>query len=152
MAALRSHIDALNSHCASSAFSQIKLDEDTVSIQVKAEGCKGTVNISLHERSSYPRTGGLAFADGSDQLVAAVESVSEAIGEKASLDHVLRLLSSKLTCKATEALVASLPAPTGSAPVPAAHDDDDDDDDDNDDDDDDEADGTTRATVACFRS
>ena len=35
MAALRSHIDALNSHCASSAFSQIKLDEheDTVSIQ-----------------------------------------------------------------------------------------------------------------------
>ena len=135
MAALRSHIDALNSHCASSAFSQIKLDEDTVSIQVKAEGCKGTVNISLHERSSYPRTGGLAFADGSDQLVAAVESVSEAIGEKASLDHVLRLLSSKLTCKATEALVASLPAPTGSAPVPAAHDDDDDDDDDNDDDD-----------------
>ena len=42
MAALRSHIDALNSHCASSAFSQIKLDEDTVSIQVKAEGCKGT--------------------------------------------------------------------------------------------------------------
>ena len=95
MAALRSHIDALNSHCASSAFSQIKLDEDTVSIQVKAEGCKGTVNISLHERSSYPRTGGLAFADGSDQLVAAVESVSEAIGEKASLDHVLRLLSSK---------------------------------------------------------
>ena len=94
MAALRSHIDALNSHCASSAFSQIKLDEDTVSIQVKAEGCKGTVNISLHERSSYPRTGGLAFADGSDQLVAAVESVSEAIGEKASLDHVLRLLRS----------------------------------------------------------
>ena len=134
MAALRSHIDALNSHCASSAFSQIKLDEDTVSIQVKAEGCKGTVNISLHERSSYPRTGGLAFADGSDQLVAAVESVSEAIGEKAALDHVLRLLSSKLTDKATEALVASLPAPTGSAPVPAAHDDDDDDDDNDDDD------------------
>ena len=133
MAALRSHIDALNSHCASSAFSQIKLDEDTVSIQVKAEGCKGTVNISLHERSSYPRTGGLAFADGSDQLVAAVESVSEAIGEKAALDHVLRLLSSKLTDKATEALVASLPAPTGSAPVPAAHDDDDDDDDNDDD-------------------
>ena len=41
MAALRSHIDALNSHCASSAFSQIKLDEDTVSIQVKAERRRG---------------------------------------------------------------------------------------------------------------
>ena len=52
MAALRSHIDALNSHCASSAFSQIKLDEDTVSIQVKAEGCKGTVNIS-HSRTRH---------------------------------------------------------------------------------------------------
>jgi len=46
MAALRSHIDALNSHCASSAFSQIKLDEDTVwvSIQVKAEGALSTMN------------------------------------------------------------------------------------------------------------
>ena len=132
MASLCQHIGALNRHCASGggAFSQLKLDEDTVSIQVHAEGCKGTVNISLHERSSYPRTGGLAFADGSDELVAAVESVSEAIGEKAALDHVLRLLSSKLTDKATAAVVASLPAPTGSAPAPAVQDDDDDDDDD----------------------
>ena len=47
--ALRSHIEALNSHCASGggAFSQIKLDEDTVSVQVHTEGCKGTVNISF---------------------------------------------------------------------------------------------------------
>ena len=128
MASLCQHIGALNRHCASGggAFSQLKLDEDTVSIQVHAEGCKGTVNISLHERSSYPRTGGLAFADGSDELVAAVESVSEAIGEKASLDHVLRLLSSKLTDQATAAVVASLPAPT----VQDDADDDDDDDDD----------------------
>ena len=38
-ASLRSHIEALNSHCASGggAFSQLKLDEDTVSIQVQAE-------------------------------------------------------------------------------------------------------------------
>ena len=62
MLALRSHIEALNSHCATGggAFSQLKMDEDTVSIQVQAEGCQGTVHISLHERSSYPRTGGLA--------------------------------------------------------------------------------------------
>ena len=45
MLALRSHIEALNGHCAScgGAFSQFKLDEDTVSIQVQAEGCKGAI-------------------------------------------------------------------------------------------------------------
>ena len=44
-ASLRSHIEALNSHCASGggAFSQLKLDEDTVSIQVQAEGCKARI-------------------------------------------------------------------------------------------------------------
>ena len=110
-ASLRRHIEALNSHCASAggAFSQLKLDEDKVSIQVQAEGCKGTVYICLYERSSYPRTGGLAFGDGSYELVAAVVSVREAIDENAALDHVLRLLSSKLKDKATAAVVASLP-------------------------------------------
>ena len=39
MASLCQHIGALNRHCASGggAFSQLKLDEDTVSIQVQAE-------------------------------------------------------------------------------------------------------------------
>ena len=44
-ASLRNHIESLNSHCASGggAFSQFKLDDDTVSIHVQAEGCKGAI-------------------------------------------------------------------------------------------------------------
>ena len=132
--ALRSHIDALNAALNGGAFGQIKLEEDTVSFGVKAESAKGTVSLVLHERSSYPRTGGLAFADGSDELVAAVESIGEAIGEKAALDHVLRLLSSKLPGKAAAALVAGLPAAAGgsAAPVTAADEDEDGDDEEDD--------------------
>ena len=118
--ALRSHIDALNAALNGGAFGQIKLEEDTVSFGVKAESAKGTVSLVLQERSSYPRTGGLAFADGSDELVAAVESIGEAIGEKAALDHVLRLLSSKLPGKAAAALVAGLPAAAGGSAAPVA--------------------------------
>ena len=49
MAALRSHIDALNSHCASSAFSQIKLDEDTV----HGSRCRSRSESRGHRRNNY---------------------------------------------------------------------------------------------------
>ena len=64
MSELRAHIASLNEWAGSSTvLRELARDEDTVTFRVYAGAAKGVVNVSLHERSSYPRTGGLAFAD-----------------------------------------------------------------------------------------
>ena len=131
---LKAHIDALNSYCdgAGALFSRFRLDEDSVHFKVNAGAATGTVSICLHERSSYPRTGALAFAEGSDALEATVQEVADAIGESASLDKVVRLVGNKLPDgpSGMGALLAGLPAPVAkAAPAPAAAGDDDESDD-----------------------
>ena len=70
-----------------------RLEEETVSFKIAAGELCGEVSISLFERSAYPRTGGLAFAEGSEALVAAVEAISANLSEDASLDRCLRALA-----------------------------------------------------------
>ena len=54
---LRAHIASLNEWAGSSTvLRKLALDEDTVTFRVDAGAAKGVVNVSLHERSSYPRT------------------------------------------------------------------------------------------------
>ena len=126
-----------------------------------AASASGEVSISLFERSSYPRTGGLAFADGTSELVAAVEAIGPSLSEDASLDKVLRALAATLPAPPAQLAeqLANLPsaaasssgaaassgggASSSAAPLNETNDDDDDDeeeDDDaeNDDDDDDD--------------
>ena len=76
------------------------------------------MSLSLYERSAYPRTGALAFAEGSDALVAALESISGVLSERAALDGCLRALSKALAgeCSAgLEAHLAEIPAAGGGA-------------------------------------
>ena len=144
MAALKCHIASLNYWAFQNdddcPFTEFKLEEEIVSFAVSAGAATGRVNLSLEERSAYPRTGALAFADGSEELVRAVETASTAISRCAALDAVVRALVEGLPVDA--ALVEGLPAPDPAAAiVPTAKSDDDDDmDDDDDDDDDDEMD------------
>ena len=143
MAALRAHLAGLNDWSASfdaCPVTDFKLEEEIVSFAVSAGAATGRVNLSLEERSAYPRTGALAFADGSEELVRAVETASTAISRGAALDAVVRALVEGLPVDA--ALVQGLPAPPAlaAASVPTAKSDDDMEDDDDDDDDDDEMD------------
>ena len=109
--ALRAHLAALNALGPDAAVANFKLDEDTVTFKIKTAACRGEVSVSLLERSSYPRTGGFAFADGSDALVEALEAIAEPLGERAVLDHCVRLLCSALGDPAElVALLPSLPA------------------------------------------
>ena len=131
-----------------------------MTFKVSAGSATGEVSISLFERSSYPRTGGLAYADGTPELGAAVEAIGPALSDSAALDTMLRALAGELPAPPAQLAgqVANLPsASTGasssstgaaagsssSAPLNEPNDDDDDDDDDdaesnNDDDDDDD--------------
>ena len=144
MAALRAHLAGLNDWSASfdaCPVTDFKLEEEIVSFAVSAGAATGRVNLSLEERSAYPRTGALAFADGSEELVRAVETASTAISRCAALDAVVRALVEGLPVDA--ALVEGLPAPDPAAaivPKATSDDDDDMDDDDDDDNDDDEMD------------
>ena len=101
-ARLREHLAALNAHFESAEgdtafFSRFKIDEETVSFRVACgDGVRGEVSLSLYERSSYPRTGGLAFAEGSDALVSAVEAISEKLSDCAAVDACLRSLAGAL--------------------------------------------------------
>ena len=142
MAALRAHLAGLNDWSASfdaCPVTDFKLEEEIVSFAVSAGAATGRVNLSLEERSAYPRTGALAFADGSEELVRAVETASTAISRGAALDAVVRALVEGLP---VDAAVEGLPAPPAlaAASVPTAKSDDDMEDDDDDDDDDDEMD------------
>ena len=95
MAALRAHLAGLNDWSASfdaCPVTDFKLEEEIVSFAVSAGAATGRVNLSLEERSAYPRTGALAFADGSEELVRAVETASTAISRGAALDAVVRAL------------------------------------------------------------
>ena len=140
MAALKCHIASLNYWAFQNdddcPFTEFKLEEEIVSFAVSAGAATGRVNLSLEERSAYPRTGALAFADGSEELVRAVETASTAISRGAALDAVVRALVEGLPVDA--ALVEGLPAPPAlaAASAPTAKSDDDDDDIDDDDDDD----------------
>ena len=156
--AVREHIARLNEHftsVVSPAFSSFSLEEDTVSFKVSAGVVCGEVSVSLFERSSYPRTGALAFSDGSDELTAAIESITSALEENAALDRCLTLLGAALgnpdgLSKQLSDLpsgCASAPRASGasssSAPAPSADDSDEDaeeeeGDDGNDDDEDDD--------------
>jgi hypothetical protein len=78
-------------------FTRFRLEEDTVVFHVASGAARGTVNLSLHERSRYPQTGALLFADGSDALLAAVEAVTARVAESAALGGVLTSLASKLS-------------------------------------------------------
>ena len=144
MAALKCHIASLNYWAFQNdddcPFTEFKLEEEIVSFAVSAGAATGRVNLSLEERSAYPRTGALAFADGSEELVRAVETASTAISRCAALDAVVRALVEGLPVDA--ALVEGLPAPDPAAAIvpKATSDDDDDMDDDDDDNDDDEMD------------
>ena len=93
---LREHLSALNAHFAefgaAALFSAFKLDEETASFRISASGLSGEVSISLFERSGYPRTGGLAFAEGAEALVTAVEAIGGDLSDSASLDKCLRAL------------------------------------------------------------
>ena len=74
MASLRADIAALTAHFSGcSVFASFRLEEDTVSFKLAAGSASGVVNLSLHERSCYPRTGALVFAEGSDALNAIIE-------------------------------------------------------------------------------
>jgi len=91
-ATLRAHLEALNTWAGQAEgeptfASKFTLDEETVSFRVKHGSVNGEVSISLFERSGYPRTGGLAFAEGSDELVAAVEGITATLSEDARLDR-----------------------------------------------------------------
>jgi hypothetical protein len=114
MSAVRAHLSALNG-LGSSALSNFSLDEDTVTFKVRTSSVRGTVSVSLFESSSYPRTGGLAYAEGCDELLQAVESIAEPLSDRASLDNCVRLL-----CRALggppelSELLARLPASGGS--------------------------------------
>ena len=97
LAALNAHFDGLSSETGPAVFSAFKLDEETVSFKVACgEALRGEVSLSLYERSAYPRTGGLAFAEGSDALVSALEAISEKLNEQAAIDFCLRSLAGKL--------------------------------------------------------
>jgi len=113
--ALALHILGANAAAAELSepcFSRFRLEEDTVVFDVAAGGAHGCVNISLHERSRYPRTGALAFAEGSDVLLDAVKGVSEGIAERGALDAVLVALAAQLG-GAAPALAEQLPAYVG---------------------------------------
>ena len=103
MASANGAAGALSDPC----FARFRLEEDTVVFDVRAGDATGSVNLSLHERSRYPRSGALAFADGSDALLRAVESVSERISSGASLPAVLEQLGRAL---GSEAVLAQLPS------------------------------------------
>ena len=97
LAALNAHFDGISSEAGPAVFSAFKLDEETVSFKVACgEALRGEVSLSLYERSAYPRTGGLAFAEGSDALVSALEAISEELNEQAAIDFCLRSLAGKL--------------------------------------------------------
>ena len=154
--ALRAHLAALNS-TGSDRVSSFKLDEETVTCSINAGQARGSLSISLYERSSYPRTGGLAFAEGSSALESAVEAIGPQLTECAALDVVLKALASQLNtelgdfpaCSAAAAAAgssssSSAPGPSkdqsfGSKSMAKALDDDDDD---AMDDDENEADGS----------
>ena len=110
MSAVRAHLSALNG-LGSPALNHFSLDEDTVTFKVRTSSVRGTVSVSLFESSSYPRTGGLAYAEGCDELLQAIESIAEPLSDRASLDNCVRLL-----CRALggppelSELLASLPA------------------------------------------
>ena len=114
VSAVRAHLSALNG-LGSSALSHFSLDEDTVTFKVRTSFVRGTVSVLLFESSSYPRTGGLAYVEGCDELLQAVESIAEPLSDRASLDNCVRLL-----CRALggppelSELLARLPASGGS--------------------------------------
>jgi hypothetical protein len=97
---LAAALECLNAAAAeldSPCFTRFRLEEETVMFNVASGGARGVVNLSLHERSRYPRTGALLFADGSDVLLAAVEAASDRIAESAALGAVLTNLAAKLS-------------------------------------------------------
>jgi hypothetical protein len=114
VSAVRAHLSALNG-LGSSALSHFSLDEDTVTFKVRTSFVRGTVSVLLFESSSYPRTGGLAYVEGCDELLQAVESIAEPLSDRASLDNCVRLL-----CRALggppelSELLATLPVSGGS--------------------------------------
>jgi len=114
---VRAHIAALNAWAEDqgNTVRSFVLDEDTVSFELPAgAAASGKVSVSLSEPSSYPRTGGQAFADGSDALVQAVDSITEPLRERASLDNALRLLCGALgSPPELAALLPSVPASSG---------------------------------------
>ena len=91
MSAVRAHLSVLNG-LGSPALNHFSLDEDTVTFKVRTSSVRGTVSVSLFESSSYPRTGGLAYAEGCDELLQAIESIAEPLSDRASLDNCVRLL------------------------------------------------------------
>ena len=91
MAALRSHIASLNEWALAAdvcPVTDFKLEEEIVSFAVSAGAATGRVNLSLEERSAYPRTGALAFADGSEEL-----GDVDAVGHDRQLDETERIQS-----------------------------------------------------------
>ena len=121
MAQVRAHIAALNAHfdqhSDTACFRRFRLEEDTVQFKIAMGAATGEVSVSLFERSSYPNTGGLAFAEGSDELMVAVESISSALSEGAALDRCLRQLAGAVpTPPSTVALqLADLPTSSGAS-------------------------------------
>lgn len=99
MSALRAHLVAMNRWAASlpaPTASAFTLEEDTIKFKLDVGAACGEVSISLEERSSYPHSGGLAFAEGTDTLLKAVETVGSSLGMCTSLDVCLRLLCDAL--------------------------------------------------------
>lgn len=110
--ALHAQLARLNAAAAATGelpvFSSFRLEEDTVLFEVHCAPATGALSLSLHERSAYPATGALVFADGSDALLAAVEAVAPAISQSAALDCVIERLADVLDQHAHVALQAQL--------------------------------------------
>ena len=135
--ALKADLALLTSHFEGCAvFQGFRLEEDTVSFRVTAGGASGVVSLSLHDRSCYPQTGALVFAEGSDALNTIVERCSEAISERAALPAVIRMLGAALEAAPADlpGVLAGLPETSGAKPTRQPSGDDDEDGDEDDDD------------------
>ena len=141
MPTIKEDIQLLNTHFEGcSVFQGFRLEEDTVSFRLSAGGVTGVVNLSLMERSRYPLTGALVFADGSDALNAIVERCSASISECAALSTVVRMIGAALEAAPAglAELLQGLPEPeqrkrrrddgSGAAMEEASEEEDDDDD------------------------
>ena len=118
MASVRAHLAALTEHFATFAkqayASKFALDEDTITFRLGADGSRlGQVSLVCNERSAYPHTGGLAFADGTDALMAAVESVADRVSASVDLATCLPALFAAAGGPAQQ--LAGLPAAGGGA-------------------------------------
>ena len=77
-------------------FSDFQSDGETIIFWVVAGDSSGFVSLALGYPSLYPQTGGVAYADGWDDLTTAVAAISDRTLHDASLVAFLRELSRKL--------------------------------------------------------